>query len=226
MSINTEYNLNAELIQLESQLIAMTPKAMPEGLLEQMTEFMNEETYLKCDIYELEQQLGTVAAATMPEDMLARMANAMDRWHEDLPVEDKLVSFASDKEEVLATSKKSNWRNFSAAAAVAILGSITAFVTPSFVSNQQSPSIVNASVLPLNTTTISAPRDAWLVPDSFSHQIIHTSENGVVMSEDNKPHRCIKIEYLDKVKVMDDRGHEIEIERPGVEMVLLPLKTD
>lgn len=230
MSVNTEYMLTSELRELESQLSKLVPAAMPAELIGRMGQSMEHhydfyaEALDDADLEELEQELSKMADITMPDEMITRMASAMDRWHEELPMEEKLVPFGVDAEEQVAASSSSRKGMWSAAAAVALLGSLSAFFVPDF-NNEQTAQVSDVIVNSANTLSVSAPRDAWVVPDSFSYKVINTTQKGIVMS-DNKPHRCIYIEYLDTVKVMDDHGYEIEVERPGVEIMLLPVVTN
>ena len=229
---NNQYELNAELQQLESQLLELTPKALSEDFFSEVCVAVDSVgEILEDDIEALEKQLGLTSAVTLPEDMLARMANAMDRWHEDLPVEEKVVSFETSdlSDEAKLPAKKvsqwAQWRKYSAAAAVALLGAVTALVAPNLSeSGVNSPTFANVDAVSVDAVASDIPRDAWLVPDSLSHSIVNTKENGVVMSQDNKPQRWIEIEYIDRAKFIDDQGREIEVEYPGTDTVLIPIE--
>lgn len=233
MPTNREYELDEELRELENQLSNLTPVAMPAALAERVNQSMKDLDDEGFD--DLEQQLAELGTVTMSEDVIARMANAMDRWHEELPVEEKLVPFdvgdsldSVKKEGAEKSVRKGMWAS---AAAVAMLGALSALAFPGFDSNASSQA--NSSTGGLRgagfaemKVVLTESRDAWLVPDSLTHKVTNTTESGIVMAEGNAPHRCIQVEYVNTVKVLDSQGRAIEIERPGVEVMLLPIVTD
>jgi len=231
MSIHREHELNAELQELESKLSTLTPIAMPTDLIDslgqsmdgQLTDYSSEDA----DFDDLEEQLNQLGNITMSEEMITRMASAMDRWHEELPVEEKLVPFGEAVANVDKISEKQPRKAiWAAAAAVALLGALSALVTPGPDNGELADMSLVEAAQPMELVAVSPPRNAWVVPDSFTHKVINTTESGIVMSEDNTAHRRIHVEYLDAVTVLDDHGREIEIERPGVEVVLLPVVTN
>lgn len=229
MPIPREYDLDADLRELESKLSNLTPMAMPVSLVNDMSQLMDDCSDLSfqsldgAELDDLEQQLSQLGGSAMSEGMITRMADAMDRWHEELPVEEKLVPFGNEGKGVQKASKSGAW---AAAAAVALLGVLSALVLPSFDTNKVAQLDSTNSVSTASLVRTSAPRDAWVVPDSFTHKVTNTTDSGIVMSEGNKPCRSIRVEYVDTVKVLDDQGREIEIMRPGVEVVLLPVETN
>lgn len=230
MSATTDHDLSPELLALEQQLTALVPSAMSPELSDRMEQSMagvfEHAVNGCCDFDDLEIHLEQMAPATMPDDILGRMVRAMDRWHENVPIEEKVVPFG----EAESARKARGGGMLAAAAAVAMLGAVTALVIPRFFDGNQ-PVVPNTTAaIPVNEANLLTvgsiePRDAWLVPDSLSHNVTNTVDHGVVMSRDNTPHRCIRVEYVDRLKVQDDEGREIEIERPGVDYVLLPVET-
>lgn len=235
MSLPTEHELSAELLKLEQQLQTLVPCSIPQGMMNRIEQSMlatgESSPPAEDDFDDLEIHLGHIAPTAMPEDMLGRMVRAMDRWHEHVPVEEKVVPFG-EKQTSTAERQQARKRMFAAAAAVALLGAVTALTLPRF---SKDPQISTASVAsthtithdPGNTVMVDvAPRDALFLPDSLSHKVTKTSDHGVVMTRDNTPHRCIRVDYIDRIKVQDDEGREIEIERPGVDYMLLPVETN
>ena len=183
---------------------------------------------------DLEIHLEQMAPASMPEDMLGRMVRAMDRWHEHVPVEEKVVPFGENAD-AQNLNQKSGRKAYgggmiAAAAAVAMLGAVAALVLPRVMNSSESNNSVvvvgDDSIGGSNSmgSVVNQPHDAWLVPDSLSHNVTNTRDQGVVMSRDNTPHRCIRVDYINKMKVQDDEGREIEIERPGSNYMLLPVE--
>jgi hypothetical protein len=230
MSFTPEADLTAELRELEQQLAGLEPSALTEDLLARMEQSVNHQQHPideEGNLDELEVHLGQMAPSSMPMDMLGRMTRAMDRWHEHVPVEEKVVSFGGRNP--APVRRQFGAGMLSAAAAVAMLGAVTALVLPRFFHPAQSVGVVATDdrvVEPdFEVTTVVEPRDAWLLPDSLSHKVTNTSDRGIVMTRDNIPHRCIRVDYVDRLKVQDEEGREIEIERPSVDIMLFPVET-
>lgn len=245
MSLITEHELSQDLRELEQELQGLIPSSMSPGLCDRLEQSMNASVEdiqpSSGDLDDLEIHLEQLAPASMPDDILGRMVRAMDRWHEHVPVEEKVVPFGEGGENEktqLPSRKQSGGGMLAAVATVALLGAVTALVMP-HVSNQPGSSDPGSSMSPVVGSPVSepidsnvgaishvAPREAWLVPDALSHKVTNTSDNGVVMTRDNTPHRCIRVDYVDRIKMQDDQGREIEIERPGVDFMLLPVETN
>lgn len=242
-----ELELPSDLLALERQLCSMVPARLASSAMARLdrvasTVCLGEEGVCE-ELANLEQHLGKVAPSAMPEGMLSRMAEAMDRWHEGLPLDEKVVLFEEAEKEMPAQrstakqQKASRGGMVAAAAAVALLGAVTALMLPrndaptaatiaagiknsstkaekTSVAVMESPSVIASTV---------EPRDTWLLPDSLSHQVTHTSDRGVVLSGDSIPHRCIQVDYVEKLKAQAEDGSEIELERPAVEYYLIPV---
>ncbi|WP_435894459.1 hypothetical protein [Oceaniferula spumae] len=248
-----EYHLDAELLELESQLAALVPSAVPSEMFVAMQQTLgdaveSESSAHDAELEDLETHLGQLAPAGLSVDMISRMAIAMDRWHEYVPVEEKVVPFGTqDSAPVNKLGEKKAKRSsaygmYAAAAAVALLGAVTALVMPHLDSAAPASAGTVADsgnekiFTPANTQPDSrsvhavdvsnAPRDAWMVPNSLSHMVTNTSDTGVLITRDNVPHRSIRIDYVDRLKVLDEDGREIEINRPGVQYVLIPVQTN
>ena len=237
MSFTTENELSPELLELEKQLRSIVPSSMSQDLLDRMEYSMHgtakESRSDSSDLDDLETHLGQMAPASMPDDILGRMVRAMDRWHEHVPVEEKVVPFGEsgdESEEATPSRKRYGGGMISAAAAVAMLGAVTALVMPRVMNTSDFGSsdatVEETAVQDHQIPVFAEPRDAWIIPDSLSHKVTNTSDRGVVMSRDNTPHRCIRVEYVDRIKVQDEEGREIEIERSGVDIMLLPVETN
>ncbi len=231
MPFTSKPDLTAELRELERQLADLVPCALPEDLLVRMEASANHAPPAMDEdgsLDQLEAHLGQLAPATMPMDMLGRMARAMDRWHEHVPVEEKVVSFGTGNP--APARRPFSAGMLAAAAAVAVLGAATALVLPRYLDPAQSTgglATADDSLIEpeFAVTSMVEPRDAWLLPGSLSHKVTHTSDRGIVMTRDNTPHRCVRVDYIDRIKVQDEEGREIEIERPSVDIMLLPVET-
>ena len=246
-----EDQLDPELLALETQLASLVPSALPSTVIELVHDEVNlsmidaATDVHDAELKDLEEHLGILSPAGLPTDVLARMSQAMDRWHEHVPVEEKVVPFGKSKkpdhlqEEIRSAKTSSSSSMYAAAAAVALLGAATAIFFPVW-NNKETPMLtsgerdlvtgpdITASAIPLgNKVDISTELpNAWLVPDSLSHNVTHTTDAGVLMTRDNIPHRSIRIDYVDRIKVLAEDGREIEINRPGVQYMLIPVQTN
>ena len=249
MSLNSDHELPAELLKLEEQLEGLVPASISTGLHARLEcSIKGDEDHATATIEcfeELEVHLQHLAPATMPTDMINRMARAMDHWHEQLPIEQKLVAFAEAKEAKEAKEVKTRRRRpygmgmLSAVAAVALLGAITALMIPG--GFKDATPAVSSSLSALNTTqnlppaasetplisanAVPSTHAGRLLQDSLTHKVTNSSDQGVVLSGDNVPHRCIRVEYIDRVMVERADGRRVMLSRPGVKYVLYPVET-
>lgn len=241
MLSNQEHHLDDELRAIELQLYDLAPCSLSSDSLLRMEQAMGEwsqhqerldsgggASQLACsDLNELEIHLNDLAPSAVPDDILARMSRAMDSWHEYVPVDEKVVLFNAAKEK--SSSYGFGGNMWTAAAAVAVLGAVTALVLPRFDSapgnfvvekNPTPPSMKNVAAKPFGI------KGATLTSNSLSHQVTNTSDNGVVFSNDNTPHRCIRVDYVDRIRGKDAHGRQVEINTPGVDFLLIPVETN
>lgn len=250
MPDNMDYQLDHDLLELEAQLALLVPCAVPAELAASVSAELDHALVdatvdlTDAELKELEAHLELLSPTGLSTDVLMRMTEAMDRWHEHVPVEEKLVQFEQAEAvpaqvERTHAATKSGFNIYAAAAAVALLGAAAAIVMPKLNQNtnsgiasghatSQPSSDIDSTTTPAvgATDVFSDTNDAWLVPDSLSHNVTHTSDAGVLMSRDNVPHRRIRIDYVDRVIVLDKDGREIEINRPGVQYMLIPVQTN
>ena len=251
--MNMDNQLDRELLELEAQLASLVPSAMPTELASSVSAQVDHSiidasvNVHDSELKDLEAHLELLSPTGLTTDVLSRMNNAMDRWHEYVPVEEKVVPFGQSEptQEAVHSSqatKQSNSRMYAAAAAVALLGAAAALVIPNLNQNTGSgsglasggntaePSSNGIATYPAPeigaVDVLSENNEAWIVPNSLSHKVTHTSDAGVLMSRDNIPHRRIRIDYVDQVKILRLDGREIEIDRPGVQYMLIPVETN
>lgn len=231
-------SLSPELRELEEQLSSMVPCALLEQQTEQFATAMGcEAEQCLCDdesgLDELEKHLEQISPATMRTDILSRMVSAMDTWYEQVPVEEKVVSFRG-KESDVPTRRARSGGMIAAAAAVAVLGAAAALVMPGFMTgenNHQAPTAYTPPADHVNDRNVHLsgnvePADAWVVPVSSGYKVVNSRDRGLVMTADNTPHRCIQLHSLETIKLEDESGREITIERPSVNYLLVPVEAN
>ncbi len=173
------------------------------------------------DLQQLEQALEKLKVKPLPEDLLSKLSVAMNgAGFGASGLEDKIVPFESSKK-----VERPWWSRqmLGSAAAVAVLGGFFAF--QNFKAPQQAPAMAAAGV---NGATAVGERQIQSVQPyaNASKNIISTSDQGVVYSKDNKPHRCMRVEYLQEVEMQNQRGEKVKVEQPAFEYLLVPLVTE
>jgi len=204
---------------------------------------------------DLEIRLSQLSPSVMPEDMLARMSDAMDRWQDFTPSEEKVVAFAPQKRHKKSGGLNGGMLSAAAAVAllgaVAALAwpQVNVKSSPSVAQATQSASTVvmnnpslqstpvglessvmgasSVSAMPSFATNLSSNvQPVTFTTDALTHKVVGTQDRGVVLSKQNVPHRCIRIEYVDRIKGTDAQGRKIEVETPGVDFMLIPIETN
>ena len=107
-----------------------------------------------------------------------------------------------------------------AAAAVALIGAVTALLVPI---NHHSDKL--ATVPPKARTTRPAPT-ADLIPAGFNRGLSEARNEGVIWQSNDQPHRVLRIVYMDRVTLRDAAGRTYQVDQPRVEYILVPANTD
>ena len=227
-------SLPPELVEIENALSNLVPSALSPDLVDELAGSLDDQSDVCLDdegLNDLERHLDQISPTTMRTDVLARMIKAMDSWHEHVPVEEKVVAFKgqqTDQPELLSKSSRGMW---AAAATVALLGAVTALMLPvlspgdgdSVVENQVP---VNSGSPDLYALGKSDTGSALVASDTLSHRVINTADRGIVMSGNEMPHRCIRLDGMETIKLEDENGREVTIDRPSVQYVLIPVHTN
>lgn len=114
---------------------------------------------------------------------------------------------------------------WSAAAAVAILGALTALFIPTKPSNNTATAGQNPPPIQHETGT-NAPRLSDLTPADFSRKLSETSDEGVIWPSNQQAHRVLKVVYKDLVTLKRPDGSSYQVEQPRVEYFIVPTHSD
>lgn len=113
---------------------------------------------------------------------------------------------------------------WSAAAAVALIGALTALllpgVKPTDTVAEQGPAASPSRALP---TATPFPDFA---PASFNRGVSEIRDEGVVWESKGQPQTRVRVVYMDRITLKDASGRTIVVEQPRVEYMMLPAKTD
>ncbi|MBK1789893.1 hypothetical protein [Persicirhabdus sediminis] len=187
------------------------------------------------DLSKLESQLEQLKPEEMPSDMLARMEQAMCRWQDHVPAEEeKVIAFPQDT----PTKQEFKWGMgmSAAAAAVAIMGAVSALMFTGDTDPSASMAQKNAALPPVPEVAsppqtvingaMTTPATTVVVPDSVQQNVVRASDAGIVTEDGKVPHRFFKIDVLDRIQLKDGNGRVYDVERPGVRYIMLPVETE
>jgi hypothetical protein len=245
-----EHNHDDKLRAVESELSHLSPHTLPSDLIARMEKELSpwgeqEDAAFVADgvcvvdagLNELEIHLTQMSASAMPDDMLSRMAEAMDRWQDESEKVGKVVPI---QDEPRSIRRIFSGGMLSAAAAVAVLGAVAALAWPQVGSGISSGNTVASEDAPAPVVTNSGTLNSGslvsmgepvahqesVIPGTLAHKVTRTQDKGVIFSSNNIPHRCIRVDYIDRIKAKDAEGREIEIKTPGVDFMLIPVETN
>lgn len=176
------------------------------------------------ELRELESQLEKLSANKMPNDMVSRMVEAMDRWQETVPVEEKVVPF--QQEEVGRGG--GGFMFLATAAAVALMAAVGVMLVEagddkeSVAAAESSPSGLTESA-PLLEKPL--PKNVVQVSDgSFDREIVDEPSRQIMYDGKGVPHRVVRMEFQEKTVLKGDDGREVTVEKPRVEYYVVPLE--
>lgn len=137
-------------------------------------------------------------------------------------VDEKIVMFNRQAKPGIARPRIFRHFNIAAAAAVALLGALTAFMIPGGKNNE------NGNFQASNSNHVSTipATNPHLAPASFGHNLSETRDAGVIWRGKNQPHRVIRLTYADMVTMKNEKGESYQVERPRYEYVIIPEKID
>ncbi len=133
-------------------------------------------------------------------------------------VDGKIVMFNGQSKPGPAKVRIFRSYNIAAVAAVALLGAFTAYMIPGGNSGTTTGSG--------NPVTINKALDSHFAPASYGRNLSETRDEGVIWRGKNQPHRVIRLTYIDKVTLKNDKGETYQEEKPRYEYVIIPEKID
>lgn len=211
--------MEKELLVLEVSLKSLVPAKLGESLDSRLIEsiepmgsmpMIEEQAGVSVGLYQVQPAGLSPAFAEQLESILSRVPH---------PDSHKLLSFP----EIEKTHQpgRLQWRQYAVAAAVALLGVISAFMVPSI--EQKSAPLSSASAS--NRTESEFPGDS-LVPASYQSNLRDASDEGIVWQSGGSPQRMLKLIYIEHVTLKDSEGREFQVERPRIRYVMVPAQID
>jgi len=170
---------------------------------------------MDAELKKFEEELERLSPAGMPDGLISRMEAAMEGWQGREESVQKVVPFPGGSAGKGVGRKGSLW---AAAAAVALLGAAAALLVPS-----GEPTQIGTAILPEDADFLEASFE----PVNARQNIINASDQGVVMTNDARPHRAVRLECVDHIEFRNDAGQKLRVEAlPRVRIVLIPVWTD
>lgn len=208
----------------EQELGNLQPKGLDEDFIARLTACA-EGTQLELseDEAAFETRLRAIRPRTIPSALQISLLEVLG----DTPfsVDEKIVLFSKPSfATVMAGKKRSVFRfNVAAAAAVALLGALAAFMVPAETRNDQKTASGNATE---SFPAPLAPAPELVAPAFFNPGASETRDEGVIWQGKNQPHRVLRRTYMDQVLTKDADGNPVTELRPRVEYVIIPEKID
>lgn len=199
---------------LEAALQDLQAAPLDEAFLDRL-EAAADETLVQLTREEIrfEEFLRENKPAALTPDFIAQLEKIL---HEvPFAVDGKIVLFPRTNRSPAARGGRPRW---AAAAAVALIGGLTALLIPS---QKFSQPIAN------RTPTEAANATAGnLIPASLNRGISEVHDEGIVWKTHNQAHNVVRMVYKDLITLKDQSGRTFQVEKPRVEYILVPANTD
>lgn len=189
------------------------------------------------DLREFEAELEQLSPGALPEGLISRMEAAMEGWQADEGEneEDKVVPFPQPEE--FRPQRSSLW---AAAASVAILGALAAFVVTNKSNDEvlvDNPVILKAKAIGVEEADASGVKEeagpvlpevspVHFAPMTAKRRILDTSNGEIIIADGHQVLRLSLLDYVDHVKFQNADGKELHLEIPSRKLRLEPVITD
>jgi hypothetical protein len=213
---------------LESELSHLTPTPISSSLLDRLDGAMKAaaaevsnsddkiiEALAHGELSSLEESLRDLVPYGVPENMISRLDEAMSRWHEEVPLDEKIVSIKQDPSE-----KRAHWIGLRSVATVALLGAGVAFMPQDFF-NKPAAMTQRIPVLPAGNTSL-----AVFTPNTARASVVSASDHGVVWTKSGQPLRCLEVQVNNEFQFVNEKGEMLTLKQPKTEVRFTPVKFD
>jgi len=206
--------MNHDLHDLESSLAGLRPSRADQALLERLESAADGSlTELTVSELRFESLLSSQRPAALPPEFFASLEKVVAST--PFPVGEKIVMFTKGN---VAPKTIRRFRPMVAAAAVALLGGMTALMVPNGTTAGHRGG-------PVASNPIPGKLSGGFVPASYGNNVQTASDEGVVWKED-RPHRVVRVVYKERASFINAQGERVEVEQPRVEYILVPEKID
>jgi hypothetical protein len=213
--------MNDKFHDLEACLAKLQPTCTDEDFLNRL-EAAVDGSLVNLSVEEI--RFERMLAANKPAALSADLLRSLEGVVASTPfaVDEKIVLFTQAGGAPVRGGKRT-YRPMAAAAAVAILGGLTALFLP--VGKGPGAEAQFASSVPVVEPSYTVNPSLNFSPASFQRNVQNATDQGVVWKGD-RPHRLMRFIYSERKVYTDPSGKQMEIEIPRVEFHLVPERMD
>lgn len=167
---------------------------------------------MESDLQELEAELRKLSPNGVPDDLVSRLDEAMCRWHESVPVEEKVILLTEPEAPV-----KESWFQWRAVASVAIFGAAAAL----FLTQEKPPE--GQATVQVNQAGVS---HATFTPREAKAQVVGLQHRGYITNPSGPTLHAVGVQVSNQVHFSNKNGDRAKIEKPTYEVIYVPLDVD
>ncbi|BCU79735.1 hypothetical protein [Luteolibacter sp. LG18] len=215
--------MNDEFHDIEACLASLRPAVPDAALLARLEEAAHGSLVRPtADELRMEALLGNHQPLTLPPDLMRSLENIVAAA--PFQVDEKIVMFTKPN---AAPEKARRYRPMAAAAAVALLGGLTALFMPmGKTTSGNGPRVAQSDPA---AAMVSGARDgvasASFAPSGYGRDVQDAKDEGVVW-KNGRPYRVMRTTYKEKASFTNAEGKKVEFEQPREELILVPEKID
>ncbi|MDX1680774.1 MAG: hypothetical protein R3242_08590 [Akkermansiaceae bacterium] len=212
--------------EIESQLRDQQAAQLDPALLDRLEAALEGElTQLSKAELAFEAELRAIRPDPMGPDLLRSLEAEVEGL--PAPTQVNVLPFPGPKETSSQRSERKPISGLAVAAAVALLGALTAILfdpapTGQVTAGQQPPTGQQA---PADSPLPEVVPAEAVTPAKFSRDLNETLHQGYIWPANEEPHRVLKVTYTDRLSVQGEDGVTVEVEQPKVEYYLLPTES-
>ena len=213
-------SISSDTKELEQALRDLDPAALDQGFLARLGAAAEGHLVIltEAEIRFEKSLAGHVPAVLSPEFMRSLESVVAGV---QFPVNNKIVLFPKTAPLQKRPAARRNRPMWAAAAAVALIGGSAALLLP-----ERAP---GNSTLARNPSTTTAPSTSG--PSNYTPYVFNTGfsdarDEGVSWHQADKPHRVVRVTYIDRITMKNAKGETFVVERPRTEVMLVPEKMD
>lgn len=208
--------MDIELQKIEGELKQLVPLQLSGDVLDRLDGAMTE---VKADslseIEGSEMGLAELVPLVAPADMLDRLDAAMSRWHETVPVEEKVISLEKP-------TRKSFFPQWRSVAAVALFGASGALY---LTQGNTAPAQASAA-----TQSTAAPGPIALATfqqqGASSSRVVDFHEGNVISNGNGQALRCVAVKVANEVSFLNAKGEKVTVKKPQFKVIFVPVDVD
>ncbi len=221
LPINDSNDMSSDLTAMENDLRALAAAPLDGDFLERLVACAEGAgVALTSSQVRYESALQTIRPAPLPAELQADLEATVRGLA--FAVDEKILLFPKSGGVHHPAKRRPLW---AAAAAVALIGGASALLLPQAGSHSAKVARQPVEMPPApGRSVVADPSD--VVPASFNRGVSAVSDEGIVWKGRTQPHTVLKVVYKDMITLKDNKGRTFQIERPRVQYMLVPAKTD